>query len=215
MKTIRIVIIDDHPAVRFGLEAVLNRLPDISVVGVAEGGSKARDLCREVQPDVALVDMFMPRMNGIETIKALQTDDPAIKTIMLTHSDRDETVVQAIDAGATGYLVKDADIRTIAEAIRAAAADKRTLSPEALEAIIRAKTAPQPHPDTQLTDRELEVLQLMVCGLQNPQIARELFVTLSTVKFHISTIFKKLGVRTRTEAVVKALETGLVERGDE
>jgi DNA-binding NarL/FixJ family response regulator len=113
-----------------------------------------------------------------------------------------------------GYLVKDAEITAIADAIRAAAAGRRTLSPEALEALIHAKTSSHPHPDNQLTDREREVLNLMVRGMRNPEIAAELVVTLSTVKFHISMIFKKLEVTTRTEAVVKALENGLVDRTD-
>lgn len=212
MELIRIIIIDDHPAVRLGLQAILNKFDDISVIGVAGECEQALNLCRQKPPDVALVDMFMPVMDGIETIKAIHAEFPQIAAIMLTHSDRDETIIQAMDAGAIGYLIKDAGIEEIASAIRAAAAGKRTLSPEALEAIIRHKTAPQPHPDNQLTDREREVLRLMVGGLKNPQIAKDLTVSLSTVKFHISMIFKKLDVKTRTEAVVKALDTGLVER---
>lgn len=215
MDSLKLVIVDDHPAVRFGLESILNKFDDIRVVGVAEDGEQAVGLCGELQPDVALVDLCMPRMNGIETVRMLQASFPEISTIMLTQSDQDKNVVDAMDAGATGYLVKDAEISEIVEAIRAAARGRRTLSPEALEAIIRSKTAPQPHPDDQLSEREREVLHLMASGLKNPQIASELTVALSTVKFHISMIFKKLKVKTRTEAVVRAIELGLIDGTDE
>lgn len=214
MSDIRVIIVDDHPAVRFGLQAVLAKLNGITIIGVADGGESALALCHQDAPDVALIDMFMPQMNGIETIKAIHSDFPHIALIMLTHSDRDETVLEAMDAGAIGYIVKDAEITDIANAIRAAAEGKRWLSPEALEALIRSKTAQQPHPDSQLTEREQQVLRLMVEGLRNPQIAETLVVSLSTVKFHTSMIFKKLNVNTRTEAVVKALESGLVDRLD-
>lgn len=214
MENIQIIIVDDHPSVRYGLEAVLDKFEDITVVGVVDSGEKAVKLCEKLQPDVALIDVFMPRMNGIETTRILQTNYPDIKVIILTHSDSDEVVVSAMDAGAIGYLIKDAEIEDIADAIRAAGANKRTLSPGVLEAIIRAKTTPRPHPDNQLTDRELDVLRLMVTGLKNPQIAEELMVSLSTVKFHISAIFKKLDVRNRTRAVVKAMETGLIDGAD-
>lgn len=215
MDTIHIIIVDDHPAVRLGLEAILNKFNDIAVIGVADSGQHALALCHREVPDVALVDMFMPHMDGIQTIQAMHQEFPQIRILVLTQSDRDETVVKAMDAGAMGYLVKDAEINAIADAIRAASQGKRTLSPGALEAIIRSKTAPQPHPDNQLTDREREVLHLMVKGLKNPQIAKELFVSLSTVKFHISMIFKKLEVTTRTEAVVKAIDSGIVDRPEE
>lgn len=214
MSVIKVLIVDDHPAVRHGLAAVLNKFDDISVIGVAAHGAKALDLCRQNAPDVALIDMLMPQMDGVETITAMKADFPDVAAIMLTHSDRNEAVVKAMDAGAIGYLVKDAEVTEIADAIRAAAAGKRTLSPEALEALIRARTTPQPHPDNQLTDRELDVLRLMARGLKNPEIAEALIISLSTVKFHIGMIFKKLDVSTRTEAVVKALQDGLVDQPD-
>lgn len=211
MNQIQALIVDDHPAVREGLRAVLDKFDEIRVIGVADSGERALDFCRRNPLDVALVDLYMPGMDGIETIKRLKTEFPHISIVMLTHSDRDDNIINAIDAGAIGYLVKDAEIIEIAHAIRAAASGKRTLSPDALEALIRAHTSPRVHPDSHLTEREYEVIRLMVQGLKNPQIAEELFITLSTVKFHISMIFKKLNVATRTEAVVKVMELGLLD----
>lgn len=208
--SIRVMIVDDHPAVRLGLEALLNKIEDIEVVAVAEGGEQALTLCQQQAPDVALLDMFMPHMDGIATLKAIRSAYPTMQMLMLTHSDKDEMVIQALDAGALGYLLKNAEINAIVDAIRAAAEGRRTLSPEALEAIIRARTAPPPLPDTELTERELDVLKLMAQGRKNTEIADELVVALSTVKFHISTIFKKLGVQSRTEAVIVAVNRGLV-----
>lgn len=210
MDAIKIIIVDDHPAIRLGLQEILNQLDDMTVVGVAENGKTALDLCQQDVPDVALIDLFMPGMDGIETIQAIQRAYPAISVIVLTHSARDDDVIRAIDAGATGYLVKDAEISEIAGAIRAAVAGRRALSPDALEALIRARTTP-PYPDEELSDREQQVLLLMARGMKNPQIAEQLNIALSTVKFHISTIFKKLKVKSRTEAVVRAIEAGLID----
>lgn len=210
--TIRVLIVDDHPAVRLGLEALLSKFDDIEVIAVADSGDQALALCHQQIPDVALLDMYMPHMDGIATLKAIRSAYPTLQILMLTHSDKDESVIQALDAGALGYLLKKAEISAIADAIRAAAAGRRTLSPEALEAVIRARTTPPPPPDTQLTERELDVLRLMVQGYKNSEIADELVVALSTVKFHISTIFKKLEVQSRTEAVITAVNRGLVPR---
>ncbi len=214
MNRIRTIIVDDHPAVRMGLEAILSRFENILVVGVADSGQAALELCRREQVDVALIDVFMPIMDGIQTMRALHAEYPAIRCVMLTYSDRDELITKAIGDGAIGYLLKDADISEIANAIRAAAAGKRSLSEKALEVVIRAREHYVIHPDDQLTDREREVLNLMVKGLKNPQIATAMQITLSTVKFHVSMIFKKLKASTRTEAVVQAIEKGLLESHD-
>lgn len=214
MAPIRVVIVDDHPAVRFGLEAVLNKHEDISVVGVAESGMRALELCRSLQPDVMIVDILMPHMDGIATIRTLHSAHPTVKLLALTQLNRDETVLNAMEAGAIGYLVKDTEIGAIVDAIRAAAMGKRTLSPSALDVLIRSRTLLN-HPANQLSDRETEVLSLMVKGLRNPQIAANLAISVSTVKFHISAIFKKLGVSTRTEAVIKAVENGLVNQASD
>lgn len=211
MAPLKTIIVDDHPAVRFGLEAVLHKFEDILVVGVAESGEKGLELCSQHDLDVALIDMYMPGMSGIETVEAIHQRYPDIKLIMLTHAEQVEVITDVLNAGAMGYLVKNAEIDAIVDAIRSAAAGRRILSPEALEAVIRSKSTPQVHPDNQLTERELEVLTLMVMGLKNPQIAEQLVITVSTVKFHISTIFRKLDVSTRTEAVVTAINQGLVD----
>lgn len=215
MRKIGVLIIDDHPTVRLGLETILNRFDDIQVLATADSGQAGLEQCRVYRPDVVLVDIHMPGMDGIATIATLKQRFPESRSIALTHSDDDKTVVKAVAAGATGYLIKTAEISAIVEAIRAAAAGKRSLSPQALEAIIRSKTAPSPLPDTALTERELDVLTLMVKGLKNPQIADAIHISVSTVKFHVSVIFKKLGVQTRTEAVVRAMESGLIPRSDE
>lgn len=212
MQTIGVLIIDDHPTVRLGLEAILNRFDDLRVLATADSGQTGIQRYRECHPDVVLVDVYMPGMDGIETIAALMRDFPECRAIALTQAQDEKTIVRAIEAGALGYLVKSAEVTTIAAAIRAAAAGRRWLSPEALEAIIRVKTAPPPLPDTELTDREREILSLMVRGLKNPQISEIVHISVSTVKFHVGVIFKKLGAQTRTEAVVLALTKGIVQR---
>lgn len=214
MQKIGVLIIDDHPTVRLGLEAILNRFDDIEVLATAENGQTGIECCRTVNPAVVLVDIYMPGMDGIATISLLKQELPELRSIALTHSDDDETIVKAVEAGATGFLVKTAPVTDIAAAIRAAAAGLRWLSPQAMEAIIHAKTAPPPAPDTELTTRELEIMTLMAKGLKNPQIAETIHISVSTVKFHIGVIFKKLGAQTRTEAVMIALEKGIVERPD-
>lgn len=212
---VKLIIVDDHPAVRFGLESILNKFSDLEVLGTAESGETALALCQVTQPEVALIDMFMPQMDGVETTRAFTAQFPNVRIIILTQSDQDENVLRALEAGALGYLIKDTDISVIAEAIRNAALGKRTMSPSALEAVIRAKTGPVPPPGTQLTERELQILELLANGLTNREIAELLVISLSTVKFHTSVIFRKLDVQTRTEAVVKGLETGLVKRSEE
>lgn len=210
MNKIKVMIVDDHPAVRLGLQSILNKFEDIDVVAVAENGEKARLICQQHMPNVALVDMFMPGLDGIETLHLLQTINPELHTIMLTHSDNSDDIMRALDAGALGYLIKNSEINIIADGIRAAAVGHRVLSQEALEAIVQVRTSQAAINANNLTEREQDVLNLMAQGLKNPQIAEKLVITLSTVKFHISTIFRKLGVETRTEAVVSAMNKGLV-----
>ncbi len=210
---IKVLIVDDHPAVRLGLAEILRKFSDITVIGTAGSGMEALQLCSHATPDVAIVDIFMPVMDGLETMTTIQELYPNVKLIALTHSEREEDIINAMELGALGYLLKNADIDTIHDGIRAAHQGRNVLSAEVLETLIRAKTTPRPHPDNQLTEREFEVLHLMAQGKKNAQIAETLVITLSTVKFHASMIFKKLEVESRTEAVVKALEMGITTRG--
>ncbi len=212
LQKIGVLIIDDHPTVRLGLEAILNRFEDIEVLATAEDGESGIERCRTVNPAVVLVDIHMPGMDGIATITRLKQEFPQLRSIALTHSEDDETILNAVDAGVFGFLVKTAPVTEIAAAIRAAAAGRRWLAPQAMEAIIRAKTALPAAPDMALTKRELDIMSLMAKGLTNPQISETVHISVSTVKFHIGVIFKKLGAHTRTEAVMIALEKGIVKR---
>lgn len=214
MKTIKIIIVDDHPAVRMGLQAILDNYEDLAVIATAESGEELLELCQDTGPDVVLIDVMMPGMSGIETMKMLRKVYPDVQALMLSQSDAANTIQQAMEAGAIGYLVKSSNIDDIAKAIRAAADGRRTLSPEALESLIRSRTVPRSLPDSELTERELEIIDLMVQGMKNPQIAEHLLISTSTVKFHIGSIFRKTGVRTRTEVVVKAISLGLVKHGN-
>jgi len=208
-EKIRIVIVDDHPAVVWGLKAIFDGFDDLEVVGQAENGAQAVRLCQEQRPHVVLMDLAMPEMDGIEATRRLLAANPEIHVLMLTSSDQDQHVAAALDAGATGYLVKNAGIKDTVNAIRAAYAGKRSLSPEALEGLIRIKTSPVPIQEP-LSVREREVLLLITQGLSNPQIANQLSLSLSTVKFHIGSLFKKLNISNRAEAVAKAFEQDLV-----
>lgn len=211
MHCIRVILVDDHPAVRVGLEGVLNKFDDITVVGTAGSGTAAIALCTQTAPDVALVDLAMPDMDGIATTQAIKGHCPDVQVLILTQSGSEEDIGRALRAGAMGYLLKTAEIKEIADGIRSAAQGRRVLSQQVIEAMIRVSTAQKPHPDSNLTPREYDVLVLLVQGLKNPQIAEELVVSVSTVKFHVGTILKKLGVQNRTQAVLAALDRQLVQ----
>lgn len=208
---IRIVIVDDHPAVLRGLKSIFDDFDDLEVVDQAETGEQAVRMCQQQQPHVVLMDLAMPHMDGLEATKQVKAACPACQVLILTSFDQDEFVVQALDAGAIGYLVKNAGVTDMVNAVRAARAGKRSLSPEALEGLIRVKTSPDSMQEP-LSDREKEVLLLITRGLSNPQIASELSLSLSTVKFHIGSLYKKLNVYSRAEAVTKAFEQHLVDR---
>jgi len=208
-ETIRVMLVDDHQMVRNGLGTFLLVHDDLELVGEASDGERALAIFDHVRPDVVLMDMKMPRMNGVEATRALTERDPEVRIIALT-SFKDETLVQeALDAGAIGYLLKDIDADDLAEAIRAAHRGEPTLAPEAAWVLFQARRrGPQLGDD--LTEREREVLALIVEGATNPQIAERLIISRSTVKTHVSNILSKLGVHTRTEAASLALQEGLV-----
>jgi len=208
-RTIRVLIVDDHEMVRTGLAAFLLVHRDLDNVGEADSGEEAIRLCERACPDVVLMDMVMPNMDGPAAIRAIRRLCPATQIIALTSFKEQELVQEAIRAGALGFLYKNVSSDELARAIRAAAAGQPTMAPEALQALIHTQAGPL-RVGHDLTEREREVLALMVRGLNNVEIADRLVVSRSTVKVHVSNILAKLGVSTRTEAVALAVEHKLV-----
>ena len=207
---IRVLIVDDHAVVRSGLKSFFSAYEDLDCVAEASSGEIAVAVCEQVMPDVVLMDLVMPGMDGAEATETIRARCPQVQVIALT-SHKDEDLVQgALEAGAIGYLLKDISADELAKAIRAAHAGQPTLSPEAARVLIKTTTR-KPAVGSDLTPRELEVLTLLVQGQSNPEIARELVVSRSTVKFHVSSILQKLGVKSRTEAVAFAIQQKLVE----
>jgi NarL family two-component system response regulator LiaR len=206
---IKVMIVDDHAVVRSGLAAFLMAYDDLELVGQAGSGKEAVRLCERAAPDVILMDLVMPEMDGAATTRAVKERCPETQVIALTSFKEDDLVTGALQAGAIGYLLKNVSADELANAIRAARAGKPTLAAEAAQALIH--TASQPRaPGHDLTAREREVLALMAQGLNNPEIADKLIVGRSTVKVHVSSILGKLGATSRTEAVAMALQHKLV-----
>lgn len=206
---IRVIIVDDHDMVRSGLELLIRGFDDLEMVAQASSAEEAIQLCDEVQPDVVLMDMLMPGMDGPTATRTIRQKHPHIKVIALT-SFKDSNLVQsALQAGAISYLLKNVSVDDLADAIRLAYNGKPVLAPEATQAIIDSVTH-LPAQRYDLTEREIEVLRLMVEGLTNAQIAQRLSISRSTVKAHASNIFLKLGAASRTEAVSIALQQHLI-----
>jgi NarL family two-component system response regulator LiaR len=208
IKPIRVMIVDDHAVVRSGLTAFLQAYDDLALAGEARSGDEAVELCPRINPDVVLMDLVMPGMDGADATQAIRKACPATQVMILT-TFKDEVMVQkALRAGAIGYLLKDVLADELAEAIRLAHAGQSILSPEATRALIHgASETTQPGSD--LSEREREVLALMVKGLNNTEIAEKLIVSLSTVKHHVSHIFTKMGAANRAEAVALAVQQHL------
>ena len=208
-QPIRVMLVDDHTMVRRGLATFLMVFDDFKLVGEAENGVNAIQLCAEVLPDVILMDMIMPEMDGASATRAIRKQFPQVQVIALTSYKEGELIKNALEAGAIGYLLKDVSADELAQAIRSAHAGRATLSPEAAQALVETANQP-PAPGLDLTERELEVLALMVEGLNNTQIAGRLTVSSSTIKSHVSNILSKLSVASRTEAVTLALRNNII-----
>ena len=206
---IRVMTVDDHEILRGGIRFLLLAFDDIEVVGEAQNGEDALQLCGQVEPDVVLMDMMMPGMNGVETTRALREQYPQVKVLALTSFHGGELVHGAMQAGAVGYLLKGVSMDELAEAIRAAHADRPTLAAEAVQALVQAGKPSEKLGDD-LTAREREVLTLLVEGRSNAEIAERLFVSVAAAKYHVGSILSKLGAANRTEAAALAIQHKLV-----
>lgn len=214
MTPIRVLVADDHPVVREGLTSFLRSIDDMELVGEASNGIEAVEACEQLQPDVILMDLIMPEMDGVEATGKITTRYPNVHVLMLT-TFVDETQIQnALRAGATGYMLKNASVQELLAAIRAAFHGETTLAPGAVKALIKSK-AQKPAPNFNLKERELEILGFMVAGLTNSEIAYRMELSPSTVKFHVSTILTKLNVKSRTEAVALAMQHNLIAPNDD
>jgi DNA-binding NarL/FixJ family response regulator len=218
--TISVAIIDDQALMRDGFTMILNAQEDLHVVGDAEDGQTGVELCRRTNPDIALMDVRMPKMDGIEATRII-CDDASIKTkvLMLTTFDLDEYVYAAMRAGASGFLLKDTPAKELADAVRVIAEGNALLAPSVTKRLIEEfAKRPEPHENkvslsVDLTEREHEALQLLARGMSNREIATEMFVGEATAKTHVSRLLTKLGVRDRVQAVVLAYESGIVQPG--
>ena len=206
---IRVLVVDDHTMVRRGLATFLKVFDDLDLAGEAASGQEAVSLCAELQPDVVLMDMVMPDMDGATATRLIRKQWPQIQVLALTSFKEEILVQSALQAGAIGYLLKDVSADELVQAIRAAHAGRSTLSPEAAQALVHATSQPT-LPGVDLTERERQVLTLLVEGLNNIQIAAKLGISPSTVKSHVSAILNKLGVDSRTEAATLALRNQLI-----
>jgi len=211
---IRVLVVDDQPLVRSGFRMVIEERPDLELVGEATDGVQALELARELEPDVILMDVRMPNLDGVEATRRLVEEGTQARILVLTTFDLDEYVYAAIRAGASGFLLKDVEPADLVDAIRVVAAGNSLFGPAATERLV-ARFAQQPAPDAarsldELTDREKEILTLLATGLSNAELAERLFLSETTVKTHVSSILRKLRVRDRVQAVIAAYDAGLV-----
>ena len=217
---VRVLIVDDQTVVREGLAAILGTDPDLEVVGLAADGQQALALAAELQPDVVLMDLKMPVLDGVQATRQLQRQQPGIPVLVLSTYADEEWVLNALRAGAAGYLLKDTRREALVAAIKGTAEGRSYLDPAVAGTVMRqAVTGPSPaaagpSPLEALTDREREILHLLAQGWSNPEIARQLHLARGTVRNYVSAILQKLGVADRTEAAVEALRRGLLEEGD-
>ncbi len=208
-QIVRVMLVDDHNVVRSGLATFLGAFDDLELVAEARNGKEAVRICREKKPDVILMDLMMPEMDGIAATQAILAEYPETKIIAMTSFEDEQLVQGVLAAGAISYLIKNVTSDELAKAIREAASGRSTLSPEAARVLIQA-TRPASHPTFDLTEREREVLQLVVKGHSNQQIAERLVISLATAKAHISNILSKLGVSSRAEAIAYAIKHKII-----
>ena len=206
---IRVMLVDDHNVVRSGLAAFLRAYDDLQLIGEARNGQEAVSLCKRETPDVILMDLMMPEMDGIAATRAILAAHPQVKVIAMTSFEQEELVQGVLAAGAISYLLKNVTADELAKAIRDAASGRSTLAPEAARVLVQA-TRPTEQPWGDLTERERDVLNLVVQGRSNQQIAEAMVISIATVKAHVSSILSKLGVSSRAEAIAYAIKHKLV-----
>ena len=225
----RLLITDDHDLIRDGFHRMLAREPDLEVVGEAANGREALELCRRLGPDLVLMDVRMPEMDGLEATRAIKAERPEVSVLVVSTHENPDYLFEALKAGAAGYVLKDAPKRRLVDAVRRVLNGESPLNQELAARLIQrlakemaarpAQPAPTTHPPTakpptaELTPRELEVLEFLARGWTNPQVAQALYISRGTAKVHVERIIRKLGVSDRTQAVVRALELGLIELG--
>ena len=214
--TISVLVADDQPLVRSGFRMILVERPDIELVGEAEDGVEALEQARKLEPDVILMDVRMPRLDGVEATRRLLADGASARILILTTFDLDEYVYAALQAGASGFLLKDVRPDELVDAIRVVAAGNTLFGPAATRRLVERFAQPDPTPApalADLTEREREILCLLARGFSNAELADRLYVSEATVKTHISAVLRKLGVRDRLQAVIAAYEGGLIRPG--
>ena len=217
MKSIRVLIVDDHEIVREGLQTLLAEEPDFEVVGTTGDGAAAVDLAQATKPDVIVMDLVMPGLDGIEATRRIVSKDPQARVLVLTTFADDQRVREAIQAGATGYLLKDVLKADLLRALRDAAVGRPSLHPEVQQHLMRefagrtSSSQEQTAPHLSLTEREISILRLLAEGRSNKEIASTLYLTEGTIKGYVSTIFDKLGVEDRTQAALYAVKHGLAQ----
>ena len=203
---IKVLLVDDHPLVRDGLQQLLRAAPDIEVVGTAADGAAAVELAAAEQPDVVLMDLVMPGVDGVEATRRIMAGQPRTQVVVLTSFSDRERILDALDAGAVGYLLKDVDPADLVQGVRAAARGESPLDPKAARTLLVARDE---RSGPELTPREVEVLRLLRAGLANKQIARRLGITERTVKAHLTSVFQRIGVTDRTQAALWAERNGV------